>query len=95
MNTSIDNNYPAQNFENEVADFIIATLNLEISENDIDPDSPLFGDGLGLDSIDVLELALAISKRYGFQVRADDTENSNTFDSLRHLASYISTHRTK
>ena len=83
-------------FELEVARLIINTLNLEdIAPEDILPDAPLFGDGLGLDSIDALELALAISKTYGFQLRSDETENTRIFSSLRALSQHILQHRTK
>ena len=62
---------------------------------DIDPTAPLYGEGLGLDSIDILEVALVVSKRYGVQLRADDHENQRIFRSLRHLDEYIGAHRTK
>jgi acyl carrier protein len=75
--------------EAELARLMVATLNLEMSVDDIDPLSPLFGDGLGLDSIDVLELALAISKTYGVQLRADDADNETIFQSLRSLNAHI------
>jgi acyl carrier protein len=82
-------------FEVEVAGLIIDTLNLEdLAPRDIDPEAPLFGDGLGLDSIDALELALAISKTYGFQLRSDDTENARIFASLRALSEHIELNRT-
>jgi acyl carrier protein len=61
---------------------------------DVDPEAPLFGAGLGLDSIDALELALEISKRYGFQLRSDDEENRRIFASLRSLSDYIQKNRT-
>ncbi len=81
-------------FEQEIAAMIIEVLNLEdISAEDVEPESALFGDGLGLDSIDALELALAISQRYGFQVKADDAENKNIFSSLRALAGHIEANR--
>lgn len=79
----------------ELADMIVETLNLEMKGSDIDPDQPLFGDGLGLDSIDILEVALAVSKRYGFQLRSDDEDNVRIFASLRSLANHIAAHRTK
>lgn len=80
--------------ELEVADLIITTLRLEdLTAVDIDPEAPLFGDGLGLDSIDALEIALAISRAYGFQVRSDDGGNRRIFSSLRALASHIQSHR--
>jgi acyl carrier protein len=80
-------------FEREVAQFIVSTLNLEVNPEQIAPLDPLYGDGLGLDSIDVLEIALAVSKRYGFQMRSDDPDNANIFSSLRSLAAHIAAHR--
>ncbi len=81
--------------ENEVAQLIVETLNLEISASEIEPEAPLFGNGLGLDSIDTLELALAISKQYGFQMRSDDERNEQIFSSLRALSQHLETNRTK
>ena len=82
--------------ELEVAHLIISTLNLEdIAAEDIDPEAPLFGEGLGLDSIDALELALAISNTYGFQLRSDDTDNARIFASLRALSQHIEQRRTR
>jgi acyl carrier protein len=75
--------------EAELARLMVDTLNLEMNVDEIDPLSPLFGDGLGLDSIDVLELALAISKTYGVQLRADDADNETIFQSLRNLNAHI------
>lgn len=66
-----------------------------MAASEIEPDAPLFGDGLGLDSIDVLELALVISKRYGFQLKSDNEDNIRIFTSLRSLTSHIATQRTK
>ena len=80
-------------FEREVAQFIVSTLNLEASPEQIAPLDPLYGDGLGLDSIDVLEIALAVSKQYGFQMRSDDPDNASIFSSLRSLAAHIAAHR--
>lgn len=79
--------------EHEVAEMIVSTLNLDIAPGGISPDGPLYGDGLGLDSIDMLELAVAIKKRYGFQIRSDDPETVTTFSSLRHLAASIERRR--
>ncbi len=79
----------------EVAELIVEALNLEMPSGEIAPDAPLFGDGLGLDSIDVLEIALVISKRYGFQLRSDNEDNVRIFSSLRTLASHIATQRSK
>lgn len=81
------------NFEREVAQFIVTTLNLEVTPEQIAPLDPLYGDGLGLDSIDVLEVALAVSKQYGFQMRSDDPDNASIFSSLRSLAAHIAKHR--
>ena len=81
--------------EAELAELIISAVNLEgVAAADVDPEAPLFGAGLGLDSIDALELALEISKRYGFQLRSDDEENRRIFASLRSLADYIQKNRT-
>jgi acyl carrier protein len=80
--------------EHELAELIIAALNLEgVAAADIDPEAPLFKTGLGLDSIDALELALEISKRYGFQLRSDDENNVRIFTSLRSLAAHIESNR--
>ena len=74
--------------EHEVARMIVSALNLEgITAEDIEPEAPLFGGALGLDSIDALELALAISQQYGFELRSDDDNNPRIFASLRNLAS--------
>ncbi len=81
--------------EPEVAQLLVETLNLEINAADIDPIKPLFREGLGLDSIDALEIALAVSQRYGFQLRSDDANNAQIFASLRALVLYIQTHRTR
>ncbi|RMG50046.1 MAG: acyl carrier protein [Gammaproteobacteria bacterium] len=80
--------------EREVAELIIETLNLEdVTADDIDPEAPLFREGLGLDSIDALELSLAISQRYGFQIKADDEQNRHIFASLRALAAHVDASR--
>lgn len=81
--------------QREVAALMIECLNLEIAVDQIDPDAPLYGEGLGLDSIDVLEVALVVSKRYGMQLRADSAENQHTFSSLRSLADHIAAQRTR
>jgi acyl carrier protein len=88
--TSADNN-----LQREIAALFVEALNLEVAPQDIDPDAPLYGDGLGLDSIDILEVALIVSKKYGVQLRADSQENHKIFRSLRHLADYIATQRSK
>lgn len=81
--------------QREVAVLMIECLNLEITADQIDPDAPLYGEGLGLDSIDVLEVALVVSKRYGMQLRADSAENQHTFGSLRSLSDHIAAQRTR
>src|SRR5579862_8394821 len=88
---------PADNTElqREVAGLVVAALNLDVAAADIDPKAPLYGEGLGLDSIDILEIALVVSKQYGVQLRADSEQNEQIFRSLEHLVDYISTHRTK
>ncbi|MDE2253148.1 MAG: acyl carrier protein [Betaproteobacteria bacterium] len=78
----------------DLAGLIIESLNLEVAPTEIDPDAPLYGDGLGLDSIDILELALVVSKNFGVQLRADDANNQQIFRSLRSLANYVAAHRT-
>lgn len=80
--------------QSEVAALIVDALNLDVSADEIGPDDPLYGDGLGLDSIDVLEVALVVSKRYGLQLRADNDDNHRIFSSLRSLTEFISAQRT-
>jgi acyl carrier protein len=76
--------------ERELAELIVTSLNLEnVKAADIEPEAALFGGELGLDSIDALELALAISKRYGFQLRSDNADNQRIFSSLRALSAHI------
>lgn len=79
----------------ELVALIVSSLNLPEKPPDTGPDTPLYGEGLGLDSIDILELALVVSKRYGLQLRADDQNNAKIFQSLGSLAAYISANRTK
>ncbi len=81
--------------ERALAELLVESLNLDgVSAADIDPEAPLFNAGLGLDSIDALELALAISKRYGFQLRSDSEENRRIFASLRALSAHVEQNRT-
>ena len=81
--------------ERELAELLVESLNLDgVAAADIDPEAPLFNAGLGLDSIDALELALAISKRYGFQLRSDSEENRRIFASLRALSAHVEQNRT-
>lgn len=79
--------------EQELAKLIVENLNLEdVEPAGIDPEAPLFGGELGLDSIDALELALAVSRRYGVQLRSDNPDNRRVFGSLRALAQHIEAH---
>lgn len=84
-----------QELQNEVAKLIVAALNLDISPEEIQADSPLYGEGLGLDSIDILEVALVVSKQFGFQLRSDDANNVRIFTSLASLTQHIAANRTK
>jgi acyl carrier protein len=81
--------------ELKLAELIVTALNLETPAASIDPNAPLYGEGLGLDSIDILEVALAVSKAYGVKLRSDDEHNRKTFASLRGLAEHIQQHRAK
>ena len=81
--------------ERELAQLLVESLNLDdVEAGAIDPEAPLFNTGLGLDSIDALELALAISKRYGFQLRSDNDDNRRIFGSLRALSAHVEQQRT-
>jgi len=79
--------------QREVAALLVEALNLDIAPETIDADAPLYGEGLGLDSIDILEVALVVSQRYGFQLRSDDEDNVRTFKSLASLTDHIAAHR--
>jgi len=82
------------NEQRDLAELVVTALNLEgIDPAGIDPDGSMFGSGLGLDSIDALELALEISKRYGVQIKADDEDNKKIFASLRSLSDFIQSRR--
>ena len=74
---------------------IVRTLNLEIAAPEIDPQAPLYGEGLGLDSIDILEIALAVTKEFGVKLRADDKNNRRIFSSLRTLNAYVEHQRAR
>ncbi len=77
-----------------LATLIVECLNLDtVTPEQIDPDAPLFGGELGLDSIDALEIALAVSKRHGFQLRSDNPDNRQIFTSLRTLADHVEQNR--
>ena len=79
--------------ELQVAELIVAVLNLEVDPATIDPEAPLFYEGLGLDSIDALEMALELSRKYSVDLRADDENNSEIFASLRNLTAYVMENR--
>lgn len=80
--------------QREVAELLVECLNLDVTAEQIELDAPLYGDGLGMDSIDVLEVALAVAKKYGVQLRADSPDNERIFGSLRQLADLIAAQRT-
>lgn len=74
----------------ELASLIVESLNLEgVDANQIDPAAPLFGEGLGLDSLDMLEISLVIQQRYGVKLKADDPQNESIFSSLQSLTAHI------
>lgn len=79
----------------EIAELMVHALNLDVSAAEIQPDEPLYGNGLGLDSIDILEVALVVSKRYGLQLKADSEDNHRIFGSLRSLTEYVAAHKTR
>ena len=81
--------------ELELARLIVVTLNLEVQAEDMDPGAPLYGEGLGMDSIDILEIALAVSKTYNVKLRSDDENNREIFNSLRSLNQHIQQQRVK
>ncbi|SEM39781.1 acyl carrier protein [Pseudoxanthomonas sp. GM95] len=81
--------------EHALAELLVESLNLEdVNAGEIDPEAPLFNTGLGLDSIDALELALAIGKKYGFQLRSDSEDNQRIFASLRALSAHVQANKT-
>jgi len=84
-----------QALQGEIAGLIVTALNLDLSPEDIQPDAPLYGEGLGLDSIDILEVALVVSKQYGFSLRADSADNTRIFSSLADLTRHVAANRTK
>jgi acyl carrier protein len=80
--------------EHELAVLLVESLNLEVAPAEVVPTAPLYGEGLGLDSIDILEVALEVSRKYGFQLRSDDERNQQIFESLRSLATHVAQNRT-
>ena len=84
-----------QNGEQELAHLIVECLNLEgVTPAEIDPDARLFGEGLGLDSLDMLELSMAVEQKYGVKLRSDDPDNAKIFASLHSLWKHIQSGRT-
>ncbi len=80
--------------ELKMAELLVEALNLEdVDAKDIDPEEPLFGDGLGLDSIDALEIALAISQEYGLQIKAEDETTREAFATLKSLTHYVDSNK--
>jgi acyl carrier protein len=79
----------------EIAGLVVSALNLEVKQEEIDPEAPIYGEGLGLDSIDILEVAMVLSKRYGFKLKEDDKDNVQIFRSLNSLAAHVAERRTK
>jgi acyl carrier protein len=81
--------------ELELVALMVKTLNLEIAATTVDPEAPIFKEGLSLDSIDILEVSLAISKHYGIQMQSDDQNNDVIYRSVRNLSAYVEANRTK
>jgi acyl carrier protein len=76
--------------ETAMAELLIEVLNLEdIETSEIEPEEPLFGDGLGLDSIDALEIALAIAQEHGVEMKAEDESTKQAFATLRSLTAFV------
>ncbi|MGH9320226.1 MAG: phosphopantetheine-binding protein, partial [Vicinamibacteria bacterium] len=75
--------------ERELAELIVSALDLDMAPDTIEPDAPLFGEGLGLDSIDALEISLEVAKQYGIEIKAEDERNEHIFASLRSLAAFV------
>lgn len=82
--------------EDELKSMIVQTLMLkDVQPQEIDVDAPLFAEGLGLDSIDALELAVEIGRRYKVQIKSDDERNREIFRSVRTLAAFIAEEKTR
>ena len=81
--------------ERELATLIVSALDLDMAPETIEPEAPLFGDGLGLDSIDALEISLEVAKQYGIEIKAEDEHNEHIFASLRSLAAFVAQHAAK
>jgi acyl carrier protein len=78
-----------------LAELLIEILNLEdIEANEIKPEEPLFGEGLGLDSIDALEIALEIAQQYKVEMKAEDEDTKQAFATLRSLSAFVEQHKS-
>lgn len=83
-------------FENEIKELIIESLMLEdVTPAEIVSEDPLFGEGLGLDSIDALEMAIALEGRFGVKIQEDSEENARIFASVRSLAEFVTANRSR
>ena len=82
-----------EDLELEIKRLVVQSLNLEIAPESIDAAAPLFVEGLGLDSIDALELAMALRQKYGVRTSADEAENRKIFSSIRSLAAFVARNR--
>jgi acyl carrier protein len=81
--------------ELELCEIIVKTLSLEMTASEVDPMGAIYGEGLGLDSIDILEISLVISKHYGFQLKSDDQNNKTIYQTVRSLCAHVQANRTK
>ncbi|MHB1530733.1 phosphopantetheine-binding protein [Acidithiobacillus sp.] len=81
--------------ELELSTLIIEALNLAMDPQDVDPEAPLYGGELGLDSIDILEISMVISKRYGFMISSESENKVEIFSCLRNLCTYVQSHKVK
>jgi acyl carrier protein len=80
--------------EQEIKELIVEALVLEdVAADDINSDEPIFGEGLGLDSVDALELAMVLEERYGVKFEAEDEQNRVIFASVANLAKHVAAHR--
>lgn len=83
----------ASEWELEIAQLIVETVGLDVDARSIEPDAPLYGDVLGLDSIDMLEIAMIVAQRYGVEIKSGDAQNESIFASLRALARHVARNR--
>ena len=95
MHASTDQTMDQSAIETEVASLLVETLQLEIEANAITALEPLFNEGLGLDSIDALEISLALSRRYGIELKSDDDRNGEIFANLRSLSGHVKRNRSR